>query len=112
MNNNKTKECYPSDSCEIKPCPFCGNLSPFGYHNPFIAYLGCNNCEIYFGSVKVIYKKDELPQELKEYTYEPKMLSIEKDGKTIDYPEHNMVGVNAIAAFNNAGILEKWNNRK
>ena len=103
---------FLSDLSDIKPCPFCGNKMPFSYYNAFTAYLGCDNCRINFGSAQVIYKRDELPQELKGLEYEADALEIvEEDGTITKYPEHNMVGINCVIAFDHKGILSKWNKR-
>ncbi len=102
---------FLSDLSDIKPCPFCGNKMPFGYYNPSIAYLGCDKCGISFGSAKVIYKRSELPEDLKGLEYEASALIIIEDGKEIHYPEHDMVGINCVIAFDHKGILSKWNNR-
>ena len=67
---------FLSELSDIKPCPFCGNKMPFSYYNASTAYLGCDNCGINFGSAQVIYKRDELPQELKGLEYEADALEI------------------------------------
>ena len=103
---------FLSELSDIKPCPFCGNKMPFSYYNASTAYLGCDNCGINFGSAQVIYKRDELPQELKGLEYEADALEIvEEDGTRTKYPEHNMVGINCVIAFDHKGILAKWNKR-
>ena len=103
---------FLSELSDINPCPFCGNKMPFGYYNPSTAYLGCDNCGINFGSAQVIYKRDELPEELKGLEYEADALVIiEEDGTETKYPEHNRVGINCVTAFDHKGILSKWNNR-
>ena len=33
------------------------------------------------------------------------------DGTITKYPEHNMVGINCVIAFDHKGILSKWNKR-
>jgi hypothetical protein len=103
---------FKSELSDIKSCPFCGNKTPFSYHNYHTACLGCQNCGFSFGSVTVIYKRDELPEALKGLEYEPKSLVIiDKEGKEVGYPEHGFVGINCVIAFDYAGILEKWNRR-
>jgi len=103
---------YLSGLSDIKPCPFCGNEMPFSYYNPSTAYLGCDSCGINFGSVQVLYKRDELPKELKGLEYEADALVIiESDGTRTSYPEHNRVGINCVIAFDHKGILSKWNKR-
>lgn len=103
---------YAEGLDSIKPCPFCGNKNTLRYLSPFIAYIGCDECDITMGFARVLYKRDELPEELKEYQYEPKLLSIiGEDGVLRDYPEHGYVGVSAVAALDHAGVLEKWNRR-
>ena len=120
LKNNETAQLgigdvstrFLSDLSDIKPCPFCGNKIPFSYYNASTAYLGCDNCRINFGSAQVIYKRDELPQELKGLEYEADALEIvEEDGTITKYPEHNMVGINCVIAFDHKGILSKWNKR-
>jgi hypothetical protein len=103
---------FLSELSDIKPCPFCGNKMPFSYYNPSTAYLGCDDCGINFGSAQVLYKIDELPEELKGLEYEADALVIiEKDGTRTKYPEHNRVGINCVIAFDHKGILSKWNKR-
>lgn len=120
LNNQETAQLgigavstrFLSELSDIKPCPFCGNKMPFSYYNPSTAYLGCDNCGINFGSAQVIYKRDELPEELKGLEYEADALVIiEEDGTKTKYPEHNRVGINCVIAFDHKGILSKWNNR-
>lgn len=103
---------FLSELSDIKPCPFCGNKMPFGYYNPSTAYLGCDKCGVKFGSVQVIYKRNELPEDLKGLEYEANALEIiEEDGTITKYPEHDRVGINCVIAFDHKGILSKWNTR-
>jgi len=109
---HSVKARFLSELSDIKPCPFCGNKIPFGYYNAFTAYLGCDACGVNFGSAQVIYKRDELPAELKGLEYEADaLIVIEKGGKELKYPEHNRVGINCVTAFDYKGILDKWNAR-
>lgn len=103
---------FLSELSDIKPCLFCGNKMPFSYYNPSTAYLGCDDCGVNFGSAKVLYKRDELPEELEGLEYEADALEIiEEDGTRTKYPEHNRVGINCVIAFDHKGILSKWNRR-
>ncbi len=112
-NNSAVGTRFLSELSDIKPCPFCGNKLPFSYYNPSTAYLGCNKCGINFGSAKVLYKRDELPEELKGLEYEANALVVtEEDGTKVPYPEHNRVGINCVIAFDHKGILSKWNKRR
>jgi hypothetical protein len=97
---------------ELLPCPFCGNKSPFEYISPWTAVIRCEcGIELHQGSVHVLYQRDEVPEALKAHTYEPTCLVVERDGKQLPYPDHGYVGVNVMAAFEFAGLTEKWNRR-
>ena len=64
------------------------------------------------GAVLVMYKREDLPEALKPYAYEPTLLVMKQaDGSLINYPEHGYIGVDAIAAFHHSGALDKWNTR-
>lgn len=103
---------FLSELSDIKPCPFCGKQHPFGYYNAFTAYLGCDNCGVKFGSVRVLYKKDELPEELKGLERPADALIIrQEDGTELPFPEHGYYSINCVIAFDHAGILLKWNRR-
>lgn len=97
---------------ELLPCPFCGEGSPFTYISFSCAVLRCRcGSEMEGGAVRVMYKRDELPEELKPHSYEPTLLVMRQGDKEIRYPDHGYVGVNAIAAFGHAGVTAKWNRR-
>lgn len=103
---------YLSGIENIKPCPFCGNKMPFGYYNAFTAYIGCDKCNIKFGSVRVLYKLDELPKELSGLERPADAISIKQnDGSVLNFPEHGYYGISCITAFDHAGLLAKWNQR-
>jgi len=109
---HSVKARFLSELSDIKPCPFCGNKMPFSYYNVFTAYLGCDACGINFGSAQVVYKRNELPEDLKGLEYEADALEvIEENGTRTKYPEHNRVGINCVIAFDHKGILAKWNAR-
>lgn len=99
---------------ELKPCPFCGNELPWTHISFNTAVLECGCGATFRGgsaAVKTLYKRDEVPENLRPYVYEPDLLTIIKDGKEVGYPEHGYVGVNVVAAFWFSGITEKWNRR-
>ena len=97
---------------ELLPCPFCGNNSPWTYISFSCVVLRCScGAEMHNGAAKVMYQRGEVPEELLAHTYEPDALVILKDGKEVHYPDHGYVGVNALAAFEHAGLTDKWNAR-
>lgn len=103
---------FLSDLSDIKPCPFCGKKMPFGYYNAFSAYLGCEDCHCVVGSVRVCYKKEEIPEELKGLEEPADALAIkQEDGSLLHFPEHGYYGISCVVAFDHAGLLEKWNRR-
>jgi hypothetical protein len=106
---SKKQTRYLSKLSDIKPCPYCGNEMPVFYRG-FIAYLGCDRCGVIIGGARVIYKRDELPEDLKGLEYEADALTIIDDGQKIPYPEHNRVGINCVIALDHKGLLSKWNN--
>ena len=98
---------------ELKPCPFCGNLTPFTYISFACAVLECTcGVKMKGGAVKVMYKKEDLPEALKPHTYEATgLVLLKKDGEQVKWPDHGYIGVNVIEAFRHAGLLEMWNRR-
>lgn len=98
---------------ELKPCPFCGNTSPFTYITFSCAVLECKcGATLKKCAAQVMYKKDELPEALKPYAYEAELLVIRNaDGSETAWPDHGYIGVNVMGAFAHAGITEHWNRR-
>lgn len=106
MSNAKQKP------AELLPCPFCGSCVPYQYISFSCAVLRCEcGAEMNGASVRVMYKRGEVPPELLPFTYEPTALVMILNGKEVGYPDHGYVGVNALAAFEHAGFTEKWNTR-
>lgn len=97
----------------LLPCPFCGTSYPFTYISFSTAVLRCTcGATMKDSAACVMYKREELPPELKDFTYEPTALTIKKkDGTLVNYPDHGYVGINALAAFEYHGITAKWNKR-
>ena len=102
-----------SEPTELKPCPFCGNTSPFTYISYDIAVLRCScGVKLEHCSARVMYLRNEVPPELLPFTYEPTLLVMVKaDGTSIPYPDHNLVGIHVMAAFEHAGLTAIWNRR-
>jgi len=102
-----------SENLQILSCPFCGNSSPFTYISFNCVVLECDcGAKISGGAACVMYKRDELPEELRPHSYEPTALVIQdKDGKETPYPDHGYIGVSALAALKHCGALDKWNKR-
>jgi len=98
---------------EIKPCPFCGNCSPFTYITVFTAVIECDcGATLRKNSATVLYKLDEVPNELSDHTYDAKLLVMRQhDGTSKEWPDHGYVGVNALAALEYSGALGRWNAR-
>jgi hypothetical protein len=98
---------------EIKPCPFCGHKYPWTFITAFVAVLRCQcGATMEDAAVRVLYKRDELPEQLKDHTYEPELLVIKDGDRKIPYPDHGYIGVNVIAAFAHSGVLARWNARR
>jgi hypothetical protein len=100
-------------STELKPCPFCGNERPYTYISVSCAVLRCQcGATMEKASAQVLYKRSDVPDDLKPYIYEANALSMKQpDGSVLGYPEHGYVGINVLAAFEHAGITERWNRR-
>lgn len=98
---------------DIKPCPFCGHTLPFTHITFSCAVIECPTCQATMrdASAQTMYKRDELPEHLVPYSYEPVLLTINKSGVEIEYPHHGYVGVNVTAAFHFSGVLDRWNKR-
>lgn len=98
---------------EIKPCPLCGKKYPWRWICADTVILECDcGCTLKKASAKILYKKEELPEELKEHSYVPDALAFrQSDGTTKLAGELGYVGVSIPAALHHAGIAKVWNVR-
>lgn len=98
---------------DLLPCPCRGNEFPFEYITYSCCILRCKcGIELHNAAVRVVYKSfDEVPEELKPYANPANALVFEREGKLIQWEEHQNYGVSCMRAFEHAGFTAKWNKR-